>query len=386
MKRRAFLRAGLGASLAAAGAVGNRRADADSPLPYRLRAPVLAADADTLHPAVPEPTLLKGWADLLGVRIGGPVIAGNPKFRDTISAEFNLANIYGGWNEPTRGEPKYFAMNDAALARRLGLPTFFISILDPSQVPAWIRNGNFSKTELKAIVKARVEGMMAAGTGLIDEWVVVSEPNKPQANPNDFFWKTIGPDYVDYAYEVARNFATRNNITAPLLYMDFGGLSDTGPASERLQQCLTISRRLKHNGLLDKVAVEGDLLYGWSPLPTKESITRALKLYEMPVVMNEVAVMMHAVPGTKGERFAKQAEVYGMLLSAAIDSGVCNEFIVPAAVDSISYWDTQPPPTGYPDNDATPFDDDMSRKPAYYAMQDVLKSTAIARGLFVPVP
>lgn len=379
MRRRAFLKTGIGATLALAGLAESRPLSAGPTPSYKILAPGLAADSESLPLPRPEPTTLKGWADLLGIRIGGPVIAGNPAFRDAVTSEFNLGNVYGGWNEPTRGAPKYFAMNDASLARRLGLPTFFISILDPVQVPTWVRNGSFSKNELRDIIKSRVEGMMTAGTGLIDEWVVVSEPNKP----NDFFWNTFGPDYIDYAHQVAREFADRNLPGAKLIYMDFGNITDSGLTSQRLEQALTISERLRRHGLLDKMAVEGDILYTLG-IPDKDAIIRTLKRYNLPIIMCEVAVMMHGVPGSQAERFAKQAEVYRMLLTAALESGVCDEFIVPQGVDNLTYWDTQPPPTGYPDNDATPFDDDMSKKPAYYAMRDVLMRTAVARGLYTP--
>ncbi|MDZ4159426.1 MAG: endo-1,4-beta-xylanase, partial [Anaerolineaceae bacterium] len=79
------------------------------------------------------------------------------------------------------------------------------------------------------------------------------------------------------------------------------------------------------------------------------------------------------VQGSNEERFAKQAKIYGDVLTACINSKVCNSFTVWEIVDKYSWLEQN---LGKPNADATLFDDNMQPKPAYFAIKDILEKYA----------
>jgi GH35 family endo-1,4-beta-xylanase len=69
------------------------------------------------------------------------------------------------------------------------------------------------------------------------------------------------------------------------------------------------------------------------------------------------------------------------VLKAALDSGVCNDFLLETIVDKLSGWEpgNSPLPGTFADNDPTPYDDNFQPKPAYYAMSSVLQKAVDAK-------
>ena len=107
--------------------------------------------------------------------------------------------------------------------------------------------------------------------------------------------------------------------------------------------------------------------------PDKQDVILTMRSYGVPVYITEFDVDLRDVPGTMGERFALQANIYQEMLEACLESGVCESFTVWGIRDNLSWleWPIDSTRTS-PEADPTPFDDDLQPKPAYTALFGVL--------------
>ncbi|MDO8269562.1 MAG: endo-1,4-beta-xylanase [Candidatus Levybacteria bacterium] len=407
LNRRGFLKIGLGAAAAAGAAALGRiiipglSSDGDgsgsggdgdlSSQPIKTgetpTAQVTQPPVETVKPsptatqevvATPEkePKTLREAADKIGMKIGVMVGGyGSPedyrKVTEIQKKEFNLGYVFTGWNfmEPQRGSINYSPLQgDLNLALQSDMETFSGPLIYGDAVPQWIKQGNFSRDELLDLMNGRIKDVMERGKGKIGTYKVVNEAY----TSGDVFRRVIGDDYIVRAFETARKVDAK----AKLVYNDFDNHTASGPRSSRVEHTRKIVDRLKSEGLIDMVGLE--MIIPYAQTPTKESVIEAMQGYGLPVIVTEFGVNLKDLKGTQEERFAKQADVYRSMLSAAIESGVCKDFIVFQVVDRLATWDkSREIPGASPDNDPTPFDDNFQPKPAYDAMLDVLKKASI---------
>jgi GH35 family endo-1,4-beta-xylanase len=182
------------------------------------------------------------------------------------------------------------------------------------------------------------------------------------------FRAIIGPEYVELAFA----FVRQQLPSARLLYNDFYNHFEQGPRTGVTREIVS---RLADKGLIDYVGLEMHLT-GDQP-PDKTDVAQTMQSYGLPIFVTEFDVNLALGRGTREERFAKQAQIYRDMLAAALESGVCQNFVVFQIVDKFTIWETIPTFRGYsPDAVPSPYDDDFSPKSAYLAMADVLRGAA----------
>ena len=317
---------------------------------------------------------LRAFADKLGIRIGIWVGDYNhPELRPALTAvqtsQFNMGLISMGWwwTERERGVYRFRqSIADLGVAAGAGMKTIGNYGIWPWQAPDWIRSGNFSRAEMIQIIQDRMRSLREQLAAPLDSLTVVIEAYRP----GDVFQATIGDEYVDIAFEAAR----RELPNTELVYTDYDNHVMSGPRSSRYGLTKTLVDRLRSKGLIDKVGVELGLAY--PEIPSRDEVIATMQSYGLPVVVTEFNVRIHRLQGSPDERFAKQAQIYGDMLRAAINSGVCSEIVIFQMVDRLSSWETSTMADVWPDNDPTPYDDDLNPKPAYFAMLDVLREAA----------
>lgn len=341
----------------------------------------------------PAPPTLRQLADSAGVKIGsavsyelfdGPL---NSKLMDIFKRDFNLAVIHNAmyWNEGCEPEEGQESRNCIDFVRRQIEALNRVGIHDirghplvfPGRSPKWlqddVRRGVLSKEQLIKILQSHISTTVRRWKASINEWIVVNEPYRHWAEDDDIFQTLIGDEYIDIAFQAAREADPQ----ATLIFNDTfnharaSGYSSTFQISNTVntEQTRVIVNRLKSKGLIDGVGLQMHLDGAYPP--NKQDVIETMKSYGVPVYVTEVDIDMRNVSGTQERRLAKQAELYADALDACLQSGVCRSFSLWEFGDKYS-WTENPQFHGTANADATPYDDNLEPKPAYYALRDVL--------------
>jgi len=321
-------------------------------------------------------------AEQLGLRIGCPVNPGGAayeQYRNQLSAiqrrEFNVCSEWSSWDfiEPARGVRNFsWLAYQLAEAKLKGLQVFGYNLVNPIYghgLPKWVQDVT-SRADLINLLTSVVTDTLTYTKGRIYAWNIVCESQQPQG---DIFRSIIGPEYLEIAFSAAR----KADPDVLLCYTDYQNADDS-VVNPRYHLTKSIVDGLRSSHLIDMVGIENP---GYSALfpPTYDSLISGFQSYNVPVIITEFAVPVHELSGTVEARYKKQADIYETVLKAAIDSGVCRDFLLESIGDKLSNWETAPEFWAFPDNDVTPYDDDLRPKPAYYAMSSVLQKAVDAR-------
>jgi len=346
----------------------------------RLAAPISSSSIQSLTPTpnqipastiTPESHTLKDLAELAGIEIGVLLMPDEYKARGIEKREFSLGVATFGWEDhvPARGQLDFNWTDwQVSFATENGMEIRLQHLIFPSDIPAWLQNGNFSKDELINILKTHVSTIVTHYKGQIYQYVVVNEPYFYPYRMDDVFYKTIGKEYIEIAFQAAREA----DPTAVLIYNDSDNHTSTGITTELTREIVQI---LKSKGLIDGVGLQMHL--DGSHPPNKEDVIATMKSYDVPVYVTEFDVNMKNVYGTEEERYLIQARIYGDMVEACLESGVCNSFSFWGIGDSTSWIETMSEYQHYSTKgDPTMYDDYFNHKPAYFSVIDVLSEIA----------
>jgi endo-1,4-beta-xylanase len=316
------------------------------------------------------------YAEAIGVRIGsqsgGWYFYGDfGAMRDLFVSQVNIATIDPFYWKGVEPQPGVFdfAWVDVQLDawRKAGMRIRGHPLVwgaDPENSPPWLTDGSLSTAEMRQTLVNHVDTIVRRYKGRISEWVVVNEPYLPgYGYPlTDVFYNSIGPAYVDLAFETARNA----DPNARLILNN----NDDEHSQGNVDGMRTLAQRLQSAGLLDAVGLEMHMVdMSWVPggIPTATDVTATIESYGMPCVVTEFDYDLTGYPGTVDEKLARQAEVYGRLLGAALDGGVTE----------ITFWTLTDDGTGHaPGSQPALFTDPAHPKPVYAAVRDLLKQRA----------
>jgi endo-1,4-beta-xylanase len=345
-------------------------------IPPAMQTPI---PSDTLVPTptetailTPLPPSLRNYAELKGILFGTYFPwqgFDDPQWRAIAGQEFDLAVIFDSFSwrdfEPAQGQFDFnFVDQQVEFAQANNMQICAHTLLWPSyegRYPDWILKGNYSRQQLSQFLQDYITTVMAHYRGKITCWIVVEDPYFDSPDRSwDLLYSTFGGyDYIDFVYQVARQAGPQ----AMLIYNDGENITPDGERTELTRQ---IVQRLQQEGLVDGVGLEMHLDAAQSP--DKQDVLATMQSYGMPVHVTEIDVNLAGVPGTQDERFLLQAQIYGDMLSACLESGVCASFSVWGFGDKYSYLERY-----YTDADPTLFDDNLRPKPAYYTLLDIMK-------------
>jgi len=226
--------------------------------------------------------------------------------------------------------------------------------------PQWFESRQFTRDERIKIMQDHVIALGEHYAGTVSEWVVVNEPYKDNEDGIDLYAKRIGSEYVDLAFQAAR----AADPSAILILNDYNNEISAG---EYTQQDLEIINRLKESGLVDAVGLQMHL-DGANP-PSRQDVVQTMRAYGVPVFITELDVDLSDVNGTQQERFDHQAYVYGEMMAACLESGVCKSYTMWGIGDKYSWLERD---FGRHKADSTIYDDDLKPKPAYFTILHIL--------------
>lgn len=279
--------------------------------------------------------------------------------------EFNYGLITSGWGWSTQPDSRgaiRFNYEDGLirLSQEQGIDSFrLMHLLFPASgtVPEWLKKETFSRKDLTGIVTNYITTVMNHFRGIVQEYVVVNEPYRAE----DLFLRVMGPEYVDIAFQAAREA----NPRASLVFNETDNHRSNGYSTSWTRETVG---RLKSKGLIDKVGLQMHLER--DVIGDPGDVTKTIQDYGLPASVTEFDYDIRHLAGTRGDRFAKQAQVYESVLGAAVAAGV-RDLGFWGTYDEMS-WREQPEFNGSPDADPTMWDDQGKPKPAYYAVRKVL--------------
>lgn len=318
----------------------------------------------------PGPPSLRGFAGknhfLIGTYLTGPWFH-DPAWQETVVREFNMAIVASGfyWDdvEASRGKFNFsFPDEQVAWAQSQGLAITGHALLLARKpyIPNWLAYGNFSEDELSEILSNYIVQVMSRYKGQIGMYIVVEDAPTPSEVSQDAFYKRFGYEYIDRAFEIAR----QTDPNAILIY-NAGDNETAGSPNSQLTH--EIVARLKSKGLIDGVGFEMHL-DGRKP-PDKAQVVAEMRSYGLPVHVTEIDIDLSRVAGTREERYNEQARIYGDMLSACLESGVCESFSIWGIGDKHSWLEGASASA-----DPTPFGDNLNPKPAYFALLEALQA------------
>lgn len=337
-----------------------------------VTSPPTATPSSTKVPAPTNtlgPPTLRGLAEKKNFLIGNyltPAWFSDPAWQEIVAREFNMAVIGGDfvWDqlEPKRGQLNFTFPDEQvtwALSQKMAITGHPLLLARSPYIPSWLAFGNFSREELAEILQTHIEEVMRHYKGKIGMYIVVEDAPTSLEISQDVFYKRFGYEYIDLAFEIAR----QADPQAILIYNSGDNETADSPNSALTHE---IVARLQSKGLIDGVGFEMHL--DARKAPAKEEVIAEMRSYGLPVHVTEIDLDISRLQGNKEERYKQQAQIYGDLLSACLESGVCQSFSLWGIGDKHSWLRR-----GAANSDPTPFDDFLNPKPAYYALLEALR-------------
>lgn len=295
----------------------------------------------------------------------GTAISGHefhdPTWRNVVTREFTQATVNWGvyWPEvePARSEFDFEVIDQQVrFAESKGFILRGHPLVFASSHPEWLNDSDYNDAELLEILRHHVTQIVSRYRGRIHQWVVVNEPYLRRYREVDVFYSRFRYDYILEAFAAAR-------AADPDALLLFNDTDNHIPGSKTTEMNRGIVNRLRARSLIDGIGCQMHLM-GDDP-PDKQGVIDTFRSYGVPVYVTEFDVDMRNVEGTKSERFAIQALIYGDMLEACLESEVCVSFTVWGMNDKYSWAELK---VGALNSDPLPFDEELRRKPAHTAL------------------
>nr|WP_247694977.1 endo-1,4-beta-xylanase [Streptomyces sp. B93] len=262
-----------------------------------------------------------------------------------------------------------FAAADAIVdfADRHGQVVRGHTLLWHSQNPAWLEEGDFTKDELRAILREHITTVVGRYAGRIQQWDVANEIFDGEGNlrTQENIWiRELGPGIVADAFR----WAHEADPEAQLFFNDYG-VESVGAKSDA------------YLALVQDLLAQGVPVHGFSAqahLSTRygfpgdlEQNLRRFDALGLETAITELDVRMDlpesGVPTPAQLR--QQADYYQRTLSACLAVDGCNSFTIWGFTDKYSWV----PVFFQGEGSATVMTEDFRRKPAFYALLKTLK-------------
>jgi endo-1,4-beta-xylanase len=242
------------------------------------------------------------------------------------------------------------------------------------QNPNWLESGGFSRDELISILRDHIYSVIghfnSKFPGVIGAWDVVNEAvdncDGPDPCPlrHNVWLDGIGPEYIDMAFQFAREVAQPG---VKLFYNDYGAEGIDGPKSDAVYSLVT---HLKSLGLIDAVGFQMHVAFDAFPsVASVEQNMSRLASAGLEVFISEMDVK------ARSNYLVEQAEVYYWMLQACLGNPNCTSFTTWGITDryvlpDVPFFEHNP---GYAPADVPfIFDATYNPKTAYYWLRDCL--------------
>ena len=239
-----------------------------------------------------------------------------------------------------------------------------------SQQPDWLTDPsyNWTRETLLPQMKIHIQTLITHWSSVCHAWDVVNEAYASNGTLSASPWlDIIGPDYIYFAYQYAHEAVQQSGRDIKLYYNDYGIESPSNKTNAVYQ----LVRDLESNyGITISVGLESHFTVLDSN--TKENqvtVMQGLQDLGVTFAVTELDVRFPSLPPNATYSYEAQAMRYWETVSACMQFSGCEGITVWDFVDTYSWI-----PATFPgEGDATLYNADYTRKPAYQAVADALQ-------------
>jgi len=241
---------------------------------------------------------------------------------------------------------------------------------DDPFMPAWMLQRSWTAGQLEAVMDDYITRTMQHFGARVASWQVVNEAWNPDGTLRDCLWlRVLGPGYIEHAFKVAHDAEPG----AQLFYNEYRAdwVNSEFLAMEKM------ARGLIDDGVpLAGIGLQMHL-YGRAPpqYRLEQAMARVAAL-GLRVRVTELEDALTAFSGTTDDRLAAQAQAYQTVAAACQAEPRCDRLVTWGFTDAYS--------RSGPTAASLPFDANYQPKPAWQALQRVLRTPAPAPGNHKP--
>ena len=293
------------------------------------------------------------------------------EYRRILAAEFNSVSPENQmkWEfiHPERGTYRFGPADEIVkFARRHKQVVRGHTLLWHSQNPEWLEKGDFTRAQLRRILRDHIRTVVGRYQGRIHQWDVANEIFDDQGNlrAEENIWiRELGPGIIADAFR----WAHEADPKAKLFFNDYSAES----VNAKSNAYYALIQELLDDGVpVHGFSVQGhlSLQYGF-PTDLRANLQRFDDL-GLDTAITEVDVRMVLPAGGRptAEQLEQQASYYNQALEACLAVEDCTSFTVWGFTDKYSwvpvFFDTE--------GAATIMWEDFERKPAYYVLRGTL--------------
>jgi endo-1,4-beta-xylanase len=222
----------------------------------------LATPASAARVPDPATSTLRQLATHTGMRVGTAVdtaaLANDPTYRSLVASQFDTVtpeNVMK-WEvvEPQQGQYDFSQADGlVAFARAHGQKVRGHTLVWHNQLPAWLTSRDWTRTELRQVLRQHIFTEAGHFRGQIWAWDVVNEAFNDDGTLRDTLWlRVLGPGYIADAFR----WAHQADPKAILFYNDFN-IEGVNTKSDAVY---TLLRGLRQQGVpVQAVGLQGHL-------------------------------------------------------------------------------------------------------------------------------
>lgn len=294
-----------------------------------------AAEAAPTEKSAPLHVLAKARGIAFGTAVAARPLENDATYREVLAREFSMITaeneLKWATTRPAEGKFNFVPADrvvEFAEAHKLELRGHTLCWNADRYLPKWLLAREFTRAEVETLLREHIRTVMGRYRGRIKYWDVVNEAvandNRPGAAPLfEAFWsKHLGEDYIALAFR----FAHEADPGAVLFYNDYDHGDGLGAKSDRIY------------GLLKKLQAAGVPVHGVGlqmhcnlrKPPVRAAVLANLQrlgALGLRVHITELDVDIMGAPGSVEERLVQQATVYRDIVSAAVESKMCDAIV-----------------------------------------------------------
>ncbi len=302
----------------------------------------------------------------------------DPAYAPKVIGEFNsivAASMYYFLTETSQANFT-FGDGDAILAaaKANGLSAHCHHLIGPNlYLPGWLTQGKFTADQLTQIMKTHIQTVVGHFKGQCASWDVVNEALNPDGSvstTNNIWAQTIGPSYIDLAFQ----FTRQADPGAKLYYNEY---YVENPTPKTAGMVALIAGMQQRGTPIDGVGLQGHWIPGnpdpnW--LPNHDRMVANMAQFAkmgLTVRLSEMDARL-TLPASAAQ-LADQANILNTAVQACLDSPNCVSMAIWGADDTTSWI-----PSFYPGyGAATLFDASFQPKPAYVSVMNTMRTAAL---------